>query len=95
MKKLKKMLKKIVQTNKTIKKCIQNNIKNFKTMTKNLKRIWLMMLFFCCLTVAGTGCNVTRTISNEATSITRGDTTIIIKTTTKEIYDATKKGATL
>lgn len=35
-------------------------------------------------------CNVTRTISNEATSYKKGDTTIVITTKTIESYNATK-----
>lgn len=35
-------------------------------------------------------CNVTRTITNEATSYKRGDTTVVITTKTTESYNATK-----
>lgn len=35
-------------------------------------------------------CNVTRTITNEATSYKKGDTTIVIQTKTTESYNAIK-----
>ena len=42
--------------------------------------------------IAMTGCNVTRTITNESKYFQRGDTSIVIQTKTMETYDATKKG---
>ena len=38
-----------------------------------------------------TSCNVTRTITTTASSIKRGDTTIVIQSKTIESYDASKK----
>lgn len=46
------------------------------------------------LTIAAglcTGCNVTRTITNESQFFQRGDTSIIIQTKTIETYDAIKR----
>lgn len=36
-------------------------------------------------------CNVTRVITNEASTFQRGDTTVFIQTKTTETYDASKK----
>ena len=38
-----------------------------------------------------TSCNVTRTITNENSYVQRGDTNVVIRTKTIEVYDATKK----
>lgn len=38
-----------------------------------------------------TGCNVTRTITNESQYFQRGDTSVLIQTKTIETYDATRK----
>lgn len=38
-----------------------------------------------------TSCNVTRTITNESSYVQRGDTNVVIRTKTIEVYDATKK----
>ena len=38
-----------------------------------------------------TSCNVTRTITNENSYVHRGDTNVVIRTKTIEVYDATKK----
>lgn len=37
-----------------------------------------------------TSCNVTRTITTESSSITRGDTSVVIQTKTIESYNAIK-----
>ena len=41
--------------------------------------------------VASVACNVTRTITTQATSYQHGDTTTTITTKTVESYDATKR----
>jgi len=43
------------------------------------------------LTIALTGCNVTRTVTTSSSYVQRGDTTVLIQSKTIESYDATKK----
>ena len=38
-----------------------------------------------------TGCNVTRTITNQSEYYQKGDTSVVIQTRTVETYDASKK----
>lgn len=56
------------------------------------KFFFLAVLALCAVGIAMTGCNVTRTITNESKYIQRGDTSIVIQTKTIETYDASKKG---
>lgn len=56
------------------------------------KVVFLAAMALCAIGIAMTGCNVTRTITNESQYFQRGDTSIVIQTKTIETYDATKKG---
>ncbi len=44
-----------------------------------------------CGSMALTGCNVTRVITNESQYLQKGDTSIVIQTKTIESYDGTRK----
>ncbi len=58
-----------------------------------LKENWATIVALISSFVLGVllpSCNVTRTISNEATSYKKGDTTIVITTKTTESYNAIK-----
>lgn len=56
------------------------------------KVVFLAVMALIAIGIAMTGCNVTRTITNESQYFQRGDTSIVIQTKTIETYDATKKG---
>lgn len=56
------------------------------------KVLFLAVMALIAIGIAMTGCNVTRTITNESKYFQRGDTSIVIQTKTMETYDATKKG---
>lgn len=54
--------------------------------------IFLLWAVLMAAAMALTGCNLTRTITNESQYFQRGDTSVVIQTRTIETYDATKKG---
>lgn len=56
------------------------------------KVVFLAVMALIAIGIAMTGCNVTRTITNESQYFQRGDTSVVIQTKTIETYDATKKG---
>lgn len=54
--------------------------------------IFILCAVLVAAAMALTGCNVTRTITNESQYFQRGDTSVVIQTRTIETYDASKKG---
>lgn len=59
-----------------------------------IARIAVGCIILAGLTIAAalcTGCNVTRTITNESQYFQRGDTSVLIQTKTIETYDASRK----
>ena len=62
-------------------------------MKKYIKQILLTLLTALAigLSVMLTACNVTRTVTTTSSSVNRGDTTVIIQSTTLESYDASKR----
>lgn len=57
-------------------------------------RIIMRKLLFMTVIVTSivlTGCNVTRTITNQSEYYQKGDTSVVIQTRTVETYDASKK----
>lgn len=54
-----------------------------------MKRI--LLLTACLAGMVLTGCNVTRTITNQSEYYQKGDTSVVIQTRTVETYDASKK----
>lgn len=54
--------------------------------------IFMLWAVLMATAMAMTGCNLTRTITNESQYFQRGDTSVVIQTRTIETYDATKKG---
>ena len=59
---------------------------------KNLKKMKRILLLTACLAgMVLTGCNVTRTITNQSEYYQKGDTSVVIQTRTVETYDASRK----
>lgn len=56
--------------------------------TARKRRLIFSLLAVLCLT---TSCNVVRTITNESSSVQRGDTSVVIQTKTIESYSAKKQ----
>ena len=57
---------------------------------KAIKYLALSIATAIAMTLGLTSCNVTRTITTESRSITRGDTAIVIQSKTIESYNAQK-----
>ena len=60
-------------------------------LTKAIKYLTLSIATAIAMALGLTSCNVTRTITTESRSLTRGDTAIIIQSKTIESYNAVKK----
>lgn len=60
-------------------------------LTKAIKYLALSIATAVAMALGLTSCNVTRTITTESRSLTRGDTAIIIQSKTIESYNAVKK----
>ena len=58
---------------------------------KAIKYLALSIATAIAMALGLTSCNVTRTITTESRSLTRGDTAIIIQSKTIESYNAMKK----
>ena len=58
---------------------------------KAIKYLALSIATAVAMALGLTSCNVTRTITTESRSLTRGDTAIIIQSKTIESYNAVKK----
>ena len=56
-----------------------------------MKKLVLLTIVTALLTIALTGCNVTRTITTKSEYWQKGDTSCVIQTKTVESYDASKK----
>lgn len=89
MKKVNKLIKQIKQSQKAINTFFINTIKNYKTMTKKIIKIWtcVTLAIICIITCS---CNVTRVVSNESAYYQKGDTAVTIQTKTTETYNAKK-----
>ena len=59
-------------------------------LVKAIKYLALAVATAIAMALGLTSCNVTRTITSESKSLTRGDTAIIIQTKTIESYNANK-----
>ena len=59
-------------------------------LTKAIKYLALSLATASAMALGLTSCNVTRTITTESRSLTRGDTAIIIQSKTIESYNAQK-----
>ena len=59
-------------------------------LVKAIKYLALAVATAIAMALGLTSCNVTRTITTESKSLTRGDTAIIIQTKTIESYNAKK-----
>ena len=59
-------------------------------LTKAIKYLALSIATAIAMALGLTSCNVTRTITTESRSLTRGDTAIIIQSKTIESYNAMK-----
>jgi predicted lysophospholipase L1 biosynthesis ABC-type transport system permease subunit len=57
---------------------------------KAIKYLALAVATAIAMALGLTSCNVTRTITSESRSLTRGDTAIVIQTKTIESYNAMK-----
>ena len=74
------------------------NYKNMKPLTETQKQRLIKAIKYLALAIATsiamalglTSCNVTRTITTESRSVTKGDTAIIIQSKTIESYNAKK-----
>ena len=74
------------------------NYSNMKPLTNTQKQRLMKAIKYLALSIATaiamalglTSCNVTRTITTESKSLTKGDTAIIIQTKTIESYNAKK-----
>lgn len=74
------------------------NYSNMKPLTNTQKQRLMKAIKYLALSIATaiamalglTSCNVTRTITTESKSLTKGDTAIIIQTKTIESYNAQK-----
>ena len=60
-------------------------------LVKAIKYLALAVASAIAMALGLTSCNVTRTITSESKSITRGDTAVIIQTKTIESYNAKKQ----
>ena len=60
-------------------------------LVKAIKYLALAIASAITMALGLTSCNVTRTITTESSSLTRGDTAIIIQTKTIESYNAKKQ----
>ena len=58
---------------------------------KAIKYLALSIATAIAMALGLTSCNITRTITTESRSLTRGDTAIIIQSKTIESYNAVKK----
>ena len=59
-------------------------------LTKAIKYLLLSIATAIAMALGLTSCNVTRTITTESRSLTRGDTAVIIQSKTIESYNAMK-----
>ena len=59
-------------------------------LTKAIKYLFVSIATAVAMALGLTSCNVTRTITTESRSLTRGDTAVIIQTKTIESYNAKK-----
>ena len=59
-------------------------------LVKAIKYLALAVATAIAMALGLTSCNVTRTITSESKSLTRGDTAVIIQTKTIESYNAKK-----
>ena len=59
-------------------------------LVKAIKYLALAIATSIAMTLGLTSCNVTRTITTESRSLTRGDTAVIIQSKTIESYNAKK-----
>ena len=59
-------------------------------LTKAIKYLLVSIATAVAMALGLTSCNVTRTITTESRSLTRGDTAVIIQTKTIESYNAKK-----
>ena len=59
-------------------------------LTKAIKYLVLSIATAIAMALGLTSCNVTRTITTESKSLTRGDTAVIIQSKTIESYNARK-----
>ena len=59
-------------------------------LTKAIKYLLLSIATAIAMALGLTSCNVTRTITTESRSLTRGDTAVIIQSKTIESYNAKK-----
>ena len=59
-------------------------------LTKAIKYLLLSIATAIAMALGLTSCNVTRTITTESRSLTRGDTAVIIQSNTIESYNAKK-----
>ena len=59
-------------------------------LTKAIKYLLVSVATAIAMALGLTSCNVTRTITTESRSLTRGDTAVIIQTKTIESYNAKK-----
>ena len=60
-------------------------------LTKAIKYLAVAIATTVAMALGLTSCNVTRTITTESKSLTRGDTAVIIQSKTIESYNAVKK----
>ena len=60
-------------------------------LTKAIKYLALSIATAIAMALGLTSCNVTRTITTESRSLSKGDTAIIIQSKTIESYNAVKK----
>ena len=60
-------------------------------LVKAIKYLALAIATAIAMALGLTSCNVTRTITSESKSLTRGDTAVIIQTKTIESYNAKKQ----
>lgn len=84
------MLKKVMQTQKTINKFLDQVFKNYRSMKDKIKKIWLPIAIIAICTI-NQSCNVSRVITNESQYFQKGDTAVVIQTKTIETYNAEKK----
>ena len=61
-----------------------------KRLTKVIKYLFVSIATAVAMALGLTSCNVTRTITTESRSLTRGDTAVIIQSKTIESYNAKK-----
>lgn len=92
MKTLKKLQRRLKQTNKAVQLFINQTKKNYQSMRKKLKKIWVIAGVLILAAICMQSCNVTRKVTTESSYYQKGDTTCTIVTKTIESYDAVKKG---